>query len=261
MPLIGFESDKGNRVTFDECWKLQRFAGLPVEILYRIYLNTVAGDRPDGLSVTECLGCPRKAYLSKKLPYYENPRFIFARFRGSMVHTVLEETNQMYAPGTIISEKRYERLVPGTKVKLSGKIDKYLIRGKTLEDYKTLDDDRVKKLIESLPEDYIWQANIYKWILEGQGIEVINILIHFISFKYAYTSGEECLIVPKWGKPEWAKIPPCPVYNNSKIEDFLYHKIKDIVRQEMPPVVGPDKRWICPSCPFAKTHCWKDGLP
>ena len=260
MPLIGFINDHGVRVTFEECWKLPRFAGLPTEVLYRIYLNSISDARPDGLSVTECLGCARRPYLAKREPYYENPRFIYARFRGSMVHSILEDTNKMYKPDTIISEKRYFLKVPGTETTISGKIDKYIIPSQTLEDYKTIDDDRIKKLVVELPEDYIWQSNIYGWLLKAANHIVKNIKIHFFSFKYGYTSGEECLIVAKWGSPEWAKIKPCPVYDHTRIEDFLKHRVRDIMRSEIPPPVGPDKRWICPSCPF-KEKCWKEGVP
>jgi hypothetical protein len=261
VPLIGFIDDHGVQITFEECWRRQRFAGLPVEVLFRIYLNSVSDNRPDGFSVTEILGCPRKAYLSKKEEYFENPRFMYARFRGTMIHSILEDTNKMYKEGEIISEQRFSRKVPRTGVLLSGKIDKYVVPLETLEDYKTIDDDRVKGLVEALPEDYIWQSNSYGWILGAKGYKVRNIKIHFFSFKYGYTSGEECLISPKWGDPKWAKIAPCPVYGHDQIEDFLTHRVKDITRSEIPPVIHPGKRWICPSCPFAKSHCWKEGLP
>lgn len=261
MSLIGFQDDQGVQVSFEKCWTLQRFAGLPVEVLYRIWLNSISDRRPDGLSVTELLGCPRKAYLSKTEEYYENPRFMYSRFRGTMVHSILEDTNKMYAPNTIVSEKRYFLEIPRTNVTISGKIDKYIIPTATLEDYKTIDDDRVKKLVDGLPEDYIWQSNIYGWLLRAANHIVKAIKIHFFSFKYGYTSGEECLISPKWGNPTWAKIPACPVYDQRRIEDFLKHRVKDITRSDIPPIIGPDKRWICPSCPFARTHCWKEGLP
>lgn len=261
MPLVGFENDQGERVKFEDAWKLERFGGLPVEVLHKMYLEQLGSNRPDGLSVTNLLGCARKAFLEKRDEFYENPRFMYARFRGTMIHSILEGANQLYKPGEIISENRYFRKIPRTNILLSGKIDKYIVSSQTLEDYKTIDDTKIASLVKELPEDYIWQANIYKWILEGQGLPVRRIRIHFFSFKYCYTSGEENLIQAKWSDPRWEKIPACPIYTKAQVEDFITHRVKDIMRSEMPPVVETGKRWMCMACPFAKTICWPGGTP
>lgn len=255
MPLIGFKDDTGKQVTFEECWKLKHFAGLPVEALYRIYLSSTSESRPSGFSVTELLGCARKAHLKKKTEYYENPRFMYALFRGTMLHSILEDTNRLYAPDAIISEKRYHRRVPGTNVDLSGKIDKYVIDEQCLDDYKTIADDKVEDLVKKLPEDYVKQTNIYAWILEGNGIPVKKIKIHFFSWKYCYTTGEKCLIGAGWFKPKWENIPSVPLLKMSQVEDFLVHRVKDVTRTEMPPPIGHDDRWMCQGCAF-KERCW-----
>lgn len=260
MPLIGFKDDAGNKVTFEECWKLDRFAGLPVEVLYRIYLTHAHSGRPtDGLSVTELLGCPRKAYYKKRLQYYENPRFSYSLFRGTMVHTILEDINQLYKDDKIISEVRYHRQIPGTNIMLSGKIDKYNVDDQCLEDYKTIDDDKVADLVKKLPEDYIKQTNAYAWIMEGNGIPVKKIKIHFFSYKYCYTTGETCLVGAGWFKPRWETLPDAPLLRMAQVEDFLVHRVKDVTRQELPPPIGPKDRWMCKGCPFSET-CWPNGI-
>lgn len=261
MPLVGYENDAGDKVTFEECWKRESFGGLPVEILYRIYLTNQSEVRPNGLTVTNLLGCSRKAYLQRREPYYDKPRFLYALFRGTILHSVLEDTNRLYEKGHIVSEKRYHRMVPGTNVDLSGKIDKYNRQTKTLEDYKTTMDDKVSELIRRMPEDYIKQANIYRWIMEANGLPVEQIKIHFFGWKFAYTSGEVSLVDPAWTRPRWERLAACPVLTLPQIEDFVVHRVKDILRSEMPPVVGPDQRWMCRGCPFAKTVCWPGGIP
>jgi len=253
MPLIGFKDDSGNQVTFEEAWKLKSFSGLPTEVLYRIYLSSVSDSRPDGLSVTELLGCTRKAYLKKKVNYYDNPRFMYSLFRGTMCHSILEDTNRLYPPNKIISEKRYHRLVPGTNVNLSGKIDKYIIEDQCLDDYKTIADDKIEDLVKKLPEDYVKQTNIYAWILEGNGIPVKKIRIHFFSWKYCYTTGEKCLIGAGWYKPKWEVIPSVPLLRLSQVEDLLIHRVKDVMRSEIPPPIDADNRWMCQGCAFKQT--------
>jgi hypothetical protein len=255
LPLIGFENDEGQRLTFNQVWQLQSFAGLPIEVLYRIYLEHLGENRPGWMSVTTLLGCARKAYLKHTKPYYANPRFIYSAFKGTMTHAILEGTNALWAPGTIIAEKRYHRLVPSTDVQLSGKIDKYNVKAQCLEDYKTIDDDKVADLAKTLPEDYIWQTNIYRWILEGNGIPVQSIKIHFFSWKYAYTTGECSLISAKWFSPEWKVIPEVPILRIAQVEDFVRNKVKDVTRQELPPPISADKRFLCKGCAFNK-DCW-----
>jgi hypothetical protein len=143
--------------------------------------------------------------------------------------------------------------VPGTNVDLSGKIDKYIIDEQCLDDYKTIADDKVEDLVKKLPEDYIKQTNTYAWILEGNGIPVKKIRIHFFSWKYCYTTGEKCLIGAGWFKPKWENVPSVPLLKLSQVEDFLVHRVKDVTRSEMPPPIGYEDRWMCQGCPFKET--------
>lgn len=259
MPLIGFVNDEGERLSFEETWKRESFGGLPVEVLYRIYLTQSAESRPDGLTVTSLLGCARKAYLQRTEPYYGNPRFLYALFRGTLIHEMLEGTNSLWDPKRIISEVRFHREIPGTGIVLSGKIDKYLVQEQRLDDYKTIKDKKVPELEKAIPEDYVRQANIYRWILDGNGYPVKSIKIIFVSFDFVYTTGEVCLIEPKWTKPRWARLPTVPMLRMSAIEDLLVHRAKDIVRNTLPPPVEASNRWQCIGCPF-KSHCWPEEL-
>lgn len=258
MPLIGFVNDEGEKISLDDTWKRESFAGLPVEILFRMHLSYIQEARPDGLTVTGLLGCARKSYLQRTREYYANPRFLYAMFRGTMIHQMLEGTNALYDSGTMMYEKRYHRIIPGTTIDLSGKIDKYIFASRTLADYKTIADAKIPRLARELPPDYIMQANIYKWILEGNGHKVDRIVIHFIGWKYVYTSGQKALLDSSWSNPKWLEIPECAIYTTSMIEDFITHRAKDITRQEMPPPVKPKDRWMCTGCSFNKDVCWPD---
>lgn len=258
MGLIGFVNDEGEKLTFEQTWTRESFGGLPVEVLYRIYLNQISDPRPNGLTVTGLLGCARRAFLQRTEPYYANPRFLFALFRGSMVHTILEGTNVLWDPKRIISEVRYHREIPGTGITLSGKIDKYLIEEQRLDDYKTIDDTKVAGLEHTLPEDYVRQTNIYRWLLEGNGLPVKSIRIIFVSFKYVYTTGEICLLGAGWSKPRWARLPEVPMLRMSAIEDLIVHRAKDITRKALPPPIEASGRWMCSSCSF-KDKCQPEG--
>ena len=62
--------------------------GFPFEVLKGIY-DGINKERPDGLSVTMLLGCPRAVTLEKLTDFYTDPNDDYAAFRGTLVHGLL----------------------------------------------------------------------------------------------------------------------------------------------------------------------------
>lgn len=93
------------------------WAGWPYEVLLGIYQQSKGEDRPDGISVTQLLGCARKVHLDKLNEFYGTVESNYAAFRGVIAHSMLEKFK---AEHTVV-ERRFWRTYRG--IPISGQLD------------------------------------------------------------------------------------------------------------------------------------------
>jgi len=167
MPLVGFRCDVKGEHPFDECIN-EGCKCAPPFVLASIRENARTDYHKGGiLTATTLTGCPRETFLTRTQPYYANPRSLYYSWRGTLIHSILEQRD---IPNWI-AERVYRRKVNG--VWLYGKIDGYDEKHKTLYDIKTIGDNGLTYVIKNgCKEDHILQTNIYKWIGNGDDTEV-----------------------------------------------------------------------------------------
>ncbi|MEW6558120.1 MAG: hypothetical protein AB1349_12355, partial [Elusimicrobiota bacterium] len=97
MGLIGFRCPVGSvtagtEIDFISCLKCQTPC-LPVMIRAGIIKSHQY--RGESISATTITGCLRQTFLSRKVDYYANPQTLtYSAFRGSVIHTILENIAQ-----------------------------------------------------------------------------------------------------------------------------------------------------------------------
>jgi hypothetical protein len=212
------------------------------------------------LSPTAMSSCARKLKLSRTLDYYAEPRRLYWATRGALYHAFLE---------TELSGVEQERRVyksvtrgPSAPWLLSGRIDYYDRSIRAIEDFKTKADKGIFPLYKDpLPsEQYIWQLNIYRWLLHGgrldkeDGLQIFwpvdTMQIHFIFMNRVVSTGQRFTeeVVQKgppnagkkyrnevkgsrrvvgkttWGYDIWnfdVQVPAIPIYDFKDVEDYL----------------------------------------
>lgn len=132
MPQIGWRDPATGKTESFEYWLAEAEAygsalDMPFEVLAGLHSQMDRSGRPDGISATMLLGCPRKAYFDKHIDYYAEPLENWASFRGTLAHSIIEK----YAPKDAMVEKRYWRMFKGVAV--SGQIDSWRIIGAPVE--------------------------------------------------------------------------------------------------------------------------------
>jgi hypothetical protein len=97
MPLIGFNcpGEPWSQVTIKDCEACDHKC-LPIEILRLIWKWGMPEDghyhsNPMVISVTEAIGCLRKAFYNKTLDYTEEAEALLPRVRGSIFHKAIED--------------------------------------------------------------------------------------------------------------------------------------------------------------------------
>lgn len=93
------------------------WAGWPYEVLFGIWKQQQGEDRPDGISVTQLLGCARKNHLEKLHEFYGTVESNYAAFRGVIAHSMLEKFK---AEHTVV-ERRFWRTY--RNIPISGQLD------------------------------------------------------------------------------------------------------------------------------------------
>jgi hypothetical protein len=93
------------------------WGGYPFEVLQGIYKQNLGEDRPDGISVTQLLGCARKVHLEKLHEFYGTVESNYAAFRGVIAHSMLEKFKVEHT----VVERRFWRTYRG--IPLSGQLD------------------------------------------------------------------------------------------------------------------------------------------
>ncbi len=234
--LKGLICPDGSRANWEKCLSCNNPACYPLPI--RKLIHKYNAEQHKWVSVTGLLYCLRKTKFEHDLDYYDKQDNLFPLVRGSLVHEMLSNIND----GLV--EYPLEKDVPELNMKLYGTLDHY--SNGILEDYKTMSHDGLIMLSKKgLKPEYIWQVNIYKWMLQKP---VNEIRLIFISMKDVAISGQK---FRTWyrGKEREYDIPAVPIYSDEKIEAFLYDKLK-MLSLDAPPPANPDNKWLCDRCPF-----------
>lgn len=108
------------------------------------------------ISATMLGGCRRQIRLQANEDYYWHPSKLFASFRGTLSHQLMESHPE---PGCLY-ENRFEVNIPGFDEPLTGQIDKVNILTEKITDFKSKD-----RLPEAPDDKHIMQLNIYRYLV------------------------------------------------------------------------------------------------
>ena len=250
MAQIGWLDNNGRSVLFDDALAVSEAEGswndIPHEVLTLIRAQ-VTKERPDGISVTQLLGCPRKVYLEKTNDWFEAPLSNWPALRGTIVHNILEETGGANSE----VEVRYEREYRG--VTLSGQPDSVRVLGKgkrrLLRDWKS-----TNKLpfYDNAYTSHRAQTNIYRWLLELEP--------RFTEIEIVYISmdGVKAIPLKKGGTTRYGRQIENQVWDDEQVEAFLDERLMPLVAQfdNKRPIpyheVDEDDLWNCAFCPLSR---------
>jgi len=250
--LVGLICPNGDKVRWDVCLKKECSGCFPLSIRQAIYrFNKELHDWP---SVTSLLYCLRKTKLEHDNDYYVKPQDAYYAMRGSLIHELL--SSHKPEEGEII-EQGFSREIPGTGLILKGRIDRY--KDGVLEDYKTMADNGIHFLKKGEhKEAYIWQTNIYKWLMESKCV-VNKIRLIYLTMSNVVTSGENFLVKnTRTREFEEYQSSEIPIYTDEKIEAFLIPKARTLMRKGLPPA-DPKNPWLCNFCSFKEMCQEKTG--
>lgn len=246
MPQIGWLTQSRSKVPFDEALSLAEadgeWEGMPYEVLLGIR-KQVTSERPDAISVTQTLSCPRKVFLQGTEDYYVSPADNFAVFRGTIVHTMLEDNKTDDG----MTEERFERDHRGIIISGSPDSVRVISRGRRGERFLIRD----WKSAKSLPKwdnaytNHQQQANLYRWLLyldpQQTDLEIV------------YVSMEGVRII---------RLKPSQVWSDDEVEAFLDRRLMPLQaqREQGRPVayysVEEDDLWQCDYCPV-RQMCYR----
>ena len=229
--------------TFEECLFECDHKCLPFPILMAITQNTMEDEHtPEMVSVTSLNGCLREKYLSSQNDYYIEPYKMWYTTRGTLMHSILELPNpgkienpnfkkmieKRLNPERYIVEKRFYIDFDGYK--LSGKIDFFDKELSRLSDFKTIGDKGIHFLFSNdavgdamAKREHRRQCNVYRLLMEKNGIPVKEIEIIYVTMMTVLTTGTK--YYKQEGKNKvWAE------YNVDQVElediDWLYNWAK-----------------------------------
>lgn len=165
--IIGFKCKQGN-VRFENCPCQEPCAPAP----YIAILKGQLASFHNPLSVTNCLGCLMKAWISQKYEIFMPVEHAHAMsHRGSIIHKTLESAD---VPGMKEFEIRYG--------KITGTVD-YLDPAGIMWDWKTC--NKIWK--ERTPySNHKEQIKGYVWLLKQNGYTVQRAFIFYISYQETY---------------------------------------------------------------------------
>jgi hypothetical protein len=214
------------------------------------------------LSPTAMSGCPRKLKLTRTVDYYEEPRKLYWATRGALYHAFLEAE----LPDVVQETRVYKYITKGPMAPwlISGRIDYYDRLLKRIEDYKTKADKALTYLYKEDPdEQYVWQLNVYRWLLHGGHIgskdgpqifwPVESLQLHYLFMDRVISTGvpfvetirqktspnygkkyrnevkgsRKAAGTNEWGYTNWQftiKVPDVPVYSYDQVEEYLIER-------------------------------------
>lgn len=193
-----------------------------------------------GVSASTLLSCPRAVALQTMFDYYETPISGWNKFRGTLVHHLMEYDES--PPDWIIKERRVERFIDvgGEAFRISGQMDYIDTKNKILIDFKTK-----PNLPRKMDERHEAQLNIYIFLL-ADGVfcdtgEIVHIPIeragiHYLTFQ---TSPDKA----------WLKM-GYPVWDAEAIQAFVLERAE--------PIAAWQRGGGIPACsPYAHNPRWK----
>jgi len=246
MSQVGWYDEKGKIIPFDEALTIAQESGtfmeMPYEVL-RAMRDNITHERPDAISVSQLLGCPRRVYLQSITDYADTAENGYAAFRGSIVHAILAEQTSDNAD----AEKRIERVYKG--VTLSGQPDSVRLidagKRRLLRDWKS-----TKRLpLYDAYTQHQAQVNIYRWLL---GLDW-----RLTDLELVYISMEGLRIVPlkRGGTNRLGRAIPNQIMTDAEVEAFLDTRLMllNAQREHDSPItymnVDEEHLWECAWCP------------
>ena len=149
-----------------ECLKCAATRNNPCNFTYEMLKSMYEGqqNRGDNISTTAVLAkCPRQFVLERREPYAQYPQELWDRYRGTIIHRVLEEN---MAPGDW-GEVRVWAPVPGLGGEfISCQPDLVSPSQGILWDYKTAKSDSLPKYGDPWP-DHEAQLQVNRWIIDN----------------------------------------------------------------------------------------------
>lgn len=253
MAQIGWLSDNGQQVLFDDALAVSEAEGswnsIPHEVLVLIRAQ-VSKERPDGISVTQLLGCPRKVFLEKTNDWFSHPIENWPALRGTLVHSLLEQTGG----GSTEVEVRYEKEYKG--VTISGQPDSVRTLGsgkrRLLRDWKS-----TNKLpyYDNAYSSHKLQTNIYRWLMD------LDPRFTEIEIVYISMDGVKAIPLKKGGTTRYGRQIENQVMTNEEVEAYLDDRLLTLDAQNKAgrPVayhnVDEEDLWNCQFCPV-KPVCY-----
>ena len=228
-------------LSFQDCINCARQRQIPQCSIFPEFIQWIAKEEEEktGISITQLLFCPRRAWLTAKTSYIVNPEDMWAMFRGSMFHGFLE---QFKNPDTII-ETRFERDLFG--IKITGKPDKIDLRTGALYDYKSLSGelsgDRSLRWGHARLHDQV-QVNLYRWLVEPQ--------FQIRSLWIVYLAGDCAVQVPvEIREPNTKKYKPiAEAFERAKALSPIWDKNYEEILSNPSIQVPKEEGWICRYC-------------
>lgn len=253
MPQIGWLTDNGQPMLFDTALEIAEregsWEGLPFEVL-TVIRGQVTKERPDGISVTQLLGCPRKVFLERTNDFYQHPMDNWPAARGTLVHALLEVAS---GDGAEV-EVRYEKEYNG--VTISGQPDSVRAVGtgkrKLLRDWKST--NNLPKY-DSAYSSHKLQVNLYRWLL-GLDPRFTEIEVVYISM-----DGVKAIPLKRGGTTKYGRVIADEIMSDEQVGAFLDKRlfVLDAQSKAGRPVayhnVEEDDLWNCAYCPV-KNACY-----
>lgn len=294
MPLVGFKCpttvpSAGEEHNFDHCVNKCQHQCFPRAVLATIIDQHSTNPHTGGmLSATTVQGCPRKVHYTRLHDYYAEPQHFYYSMRGTIIHGILDRE---FPDST--SEARLYKEIGGYV--LSGQIDHFRLDTLVLEDYKTMADKGIFSLLQyGLNEKYIWQLNVYRWLMNGgrvgglDGEQVFwlpkRMVIHHITMNSCVTSGNKFNYEfyenrePKPYKHEVAReilkqyprggvkiritglAPEVPIFSDKVVEDYLLDNLKAVAPALEDKNIAPEGWMFDDETKWACDYCEVRGM-
>lgn len=252
MPQVGWLDASGKPVAFADALAISEAEGswsnIPHEVLSLIELQ-VTKERPDGITVTQLLGCPRKVFLEKGNDYCQTPLDNWPAFRGTIVHSMLEA----HGEGASV-EVRYEKVHRG--VTISGQPDNVRVIGtgkkRLLRDWKST--NNLPKY-DSVYSSHRLQVNIYRWLMD------LDPRFTEIEVVYISMDGVKAIPLKRGGTSKYGRTIADEIMTDEQVEAYLDKRLFTLYAQEEAgkPIayhnVDEDDLWNCNYCPV-KDVCY-----
>ena len=157
-------------------------------------------------------------------------------FLGSATHSIAESAGRKN--DKTIAEERFFTEILGEKI--SGQIDNYDTETKTLSDFKITS---VWSVIGEIKEEWIWQLNIQKYLMQLVGYEVNKLQI--IAVLRDWQKGKT---FDKSYPKHQVKLIKIPILHNEEVEQFLTDRVSLLksyqnVPDDQLPICTEKERW------------------